>query len=116
MTLAEAKALVEQDRGSPITFKVERVAVNDDLIYLPYTYIGCVGYLVERHSRRAAIFLGSGMLPHVHIWAYYRGLWDCKGSRSRVARGRGENTLLDHEQFTIWKRPERCWQCLSGTM
>jgi len=105
MTLAEGKALVEQDRGSPITFRVERVAVNDDLIYLPYTYIGCVGYLVERHSRRVML-LGSGMLPHVHIWAYYRGFWDCKGSRARVARGRGENTLLIRAVHNLEKTRE----------
>ena len=37
MGLAEAKALVEKDRGHPIAFKLERVVLNDDLIYLPYT-------------------------------------------------------------------------------
>jgi len=105
MGLAEAKALVEQDRGHPIAFKVERAVLNDALIYLPYTYIGCVGYLVERHSRRVML-LDSGMLPHVHIWAYYRGFWDCKGSRARVARGRGEDALLIRAVHNLEKTRE----------
>ncbi len=105
MTLAEAKALVERNTDHCITFNLERVMLNDDLIYIPYTYMGCVGYLVERRSGRVML-LYSGMLPHVHIWAYYRGFWDCHGGMARVARGSGEDTLLIRAVHNLEKTRE----------
>jgi hypothetical protein len=82
MGLAEAKALVEKDRGHPISFSPEGVMLNDDLFYIPPArsgcVMGCVGYLVGRRSGRV-MFLQSGILPHVRIWALYRGFFDCKG-------------------------------------
>jgi hypothetical protein len=83
MGLAEAKLLVEQFEGRSITFDPKRVAINDDLIYVPYTYIGCVGYLVERRSKRVGL-LGSGTLPHKQIWAYYRGFANGRTGTERL--------------------------------
>jgi hypothetical protein len=53
----------------------DRILQNDDLVYLPITWIGCVGVLVSKADGRV-MALGSPVHVSAHVWAYYRGFAD----------------------------------------
>jgi hypothetical protein len=72
MPLSRAQHLVETSVEQPIQFEIGRVLVNDDLIYVPYGWVGCLGFLVHRRTERV-ILLGSVLVPHQWVWAFYRG-------------------------------------------
>ncbi len=82
MSLDEAEALVSTKLGNPLVYQFddkeipydrEGVLVSNELFYIPYTWIRCVGYLVNRATSEV-IGLGSGMSVEIQIWAWYRGL------------------------------------------
>lgn len=77
---AAAAVFAYLEREEP--FEFDRALLNDDLVYIPIGWIGCIGFLVERSSG-SAILLGSGIGLNVHVWAYYRGFADGEDSASR---------------------------------
>jgi hypothetical protein len=60
-----------------------RILQNDDLLYLPIRWIGCVGVLVSKADGRVMV-LGSGVQLSAHVWAYYRGFADGETSTERL--------------------------------
>lgn len=50
----------------------DRVLANDDLLYVHFAQIGCVGLLTERGARRIW-WLATPMSLDTYLWAYYRG-------------------------------------------
>jgi hypothetical protein len=50
----------------------DRVLANDDLLYVHFPQIGCVGLLTERGARRIC-WLPTPMSLDTYLWAYYRG-------------------------------------------
>ncbi|HRI71001.1 MAG TPA: hypothetical protein PK156_42510, partial [Polyangium sp.] len=82
MSLDAAEALVSAALGRPLVYQFDdkevgydrhRAVVSDDLFYIPYTWIGCAGYIVERATSTVRT-LGSGMGVEAQIWAWYRGV------------------------------------------
>jgi hypothetical protein len=80
--IERAAEAVAAHEGHPISFERHDALVNDDLIYVPYGWIGCCGFLVAR-STWTATLLGSGIPKRVHVWAYYRGFADGPTSNDR---------------------------------
>jgi hypothetical protein len=50
----------------------DRLLANDELLYLHFAQIGCVGLLTERGARRIW-WLPTPMSLDTYVWAYYRG-------------------------------------------
>lgn len=84
MTLEEAEALLSADISKPLVYQFDDeeisydrrgALVNDKQFYIPYTWIGCVGYLVDRTTSKV-MALGSGIAVETQIWALYRGIRD----------------------------------------
>jgi hypothetical protein len=50
----------------------DRLLANDDLLYLHFPHIGCVGLLTERGAHRIW-WLSTPMSLDTYLWAYYRG-------------------------------------------
>lgn len=82
MSLADAEALVSATVGRPLVYQFddEEIAYNrqgalvsDELFYIPYIWIGCAGYVVER-AASVVRTLGSGIDVESQIWAWYRGV------------------------------------------
>lgn len=82
MSLNEAEALVSARLGRPLVRRLDEqevgydrrgVLASDELFYIPYTWIGCAGYIVERATSTVKP-LGSGMGVEEQIWAWYRGI------------------------------------------
>ena len=64
-----------QERFSDATLDesvFDRVLANDDLLYVHFPQIGCVGLLTERGARRIC-WLPTPMSLDTYLWAYYRG-------------------------------------------
>ena len=59
-------------QGHEATFERSDALLNDEIVYVPYGWIGCVGFIVTR-STWTPVLLGSGIPVHVHVWAHYRG-------------------------------------------
>jgi hypothetical protein len=73
--IERAAAAVAETQGADVTVDPTEALLNDEIIYVPYGWIGCVGFLVVR-STWTPILLGSGIPLRVHVWAYYRGFAD----------------------------------------
>ena len=77
-----AVAAVAKDQGLEVTVDPTEALINDEIIYVPYGWIGCAGFRVVR-STWTPILLGSGMPLRVHVWAHYRGFADGPTSADR---------------------------------
>lgn len=80
--VCRAADVVSASVGREARHDAREVLLNEDLVYIPYGWIGCVGFLVPR-STGSPILLGSGVPRHVHVWAYYRGFADGETSADR---------------------------------
>ena len=50
----------------------DRMLANDELLYVHFAHIGCIGLLTERGARRIW-WLPTPMSLDTYAWAYYRG-------------------------------------------
>lgn len=92
LSLAEAESLVSHVARRALVYEIDGrfvdydrdgVLVSDELFYLPFGWIGCAGYLVERKTKRV-IALGSALSVDAQIWAWYRGIPLGTGQRNDV--------------------------------
>ena len=81
--LRRAADVVSKREGREAVFEHADVLLNEDIVYVPYTWIGCVGFLVDR-ATWTPVLLGSGIPLRVHVWARYRGFADGDTSAERL--------------------------------
>jgi hypothetical protein len=70
--LRQADVALEKELGHLPEYKSSEVLINEDLLYFPIGWVGCVGFLVDRKTFEAHL-LGSGIPVASHVWAHYRG-------------------------------------------
>lgn len=81
--VALARDVLSTWLGRPVSSDTRDALVNEDLIYIPETWVGCGGFLYDRRAERI-ILLGSGIPVAVHVWAFYRGFADGETGADRL--------------------------------
>ena len=71
LSVGRALELIKAD-GGDFSCNASDVLINDDLMFLPFRYVGCYGVLVERRTGKLW-WLGSAVPPLDQVWAYYKG-------------------------------------------
>lgn len=111
MSLQEAESLVSGHIGRPLVYQFDNeefeynrggILVSDELYYIPYTWIGCAGYIVER-ATATVVALGSGIAVETQIWAWYRGLTNVNDLEILAVHDLAELESLLREVMGNWR-------------
>lgn len=83
LSVERAQELIAKPVGKDWSCDSADVLVNNELLCMPYGYVGCFGVLVERQSGRL-LWMGSALPPVEHVWGYYKGARDGQTTNDRL--------------------------------